>query len=565
MVTRGTGAPGAGGPRRWSCWTWPCPATSTRPRPRCPGSAVVGLERSLRDGRVAAAGPVRWPATRTWPRSGQIVAEEFAAHVSAGTRPRGRAHRGRAAGEGRRGGGRRAGPAGRPAGRPGRPDPGRDRPDACAGWWTSCCTHPPCGSRSWPARPGGDSYEAALRVLFDLDPATVGGQWRALMRAWLARPEEEECHVSRRRCCASAPARARWPWPSPAGRPADHRAHRPGRRAGRHDHVRRRHPGPSWPRSAAPACSSARCATSLLHGEVDLAVHSLKDLPTAPAPGHPARRGARRGTTRGTRWSPGTGPSSPTCRPARGSAPARRAGPPSSALLRPDLQPVPVRGNAGTRLGKVASGELDAVVLAYAGLARIGRLDAVTQVFEPDEMLPAPGQGALAVECRADDTELAALLARLDDPASRAATDAERAVLAALQAGLQRAGRRVRRTRGRPGWFARRGRGRAGPAAAVGRGGVRRRHGGACGPAPADRPPRPGGSAGRWPPSCCAAGPEGIRPASDGCRTRGRATGEPDAATEARGQPASRPARHAAAGGGLGRLRRRRARATRAC
>ena len=80
-------------------------------------------------------------------------------------------------------------------------------------------------------------------------------------------------------------------------------------------------------------------------------------------------------------------------------------------LLRPDLRPVPVRGNAGTRLGAVDSGEVDAVLLAYAGLARIGRLDAVTQVFEPDEMLPAPGQGALAVECRSGDTDLAALLA----------------------------------------------------------------------------------------------------------------------------------------------------------
>src|SRR5262249_55814604 len=72
---------------------------------------------------------------------------------------------------------------------------------------------------------------------------------------------------------------------------------------------------------------------------------------------------------------------------------------------------------------------------AAAGLARLGRLDAVTEVFEPGEMLPAPGQGALAVECRADDTDLAALLARLDDPVSHLATDAERGVLAALQAG----------------------------------------------------------------------------------------------------------------------------------
>ena len=81
------------------------------------------------------------------------------------------------------------------------------------------------------------------------------------------------------------------------------------------------------------------------------------------------------------------------------------------------------------------SGEVDAVVLAYAGLARIGRLDVVTQVFEPDEMLPAPGQGALAVECRSGQPELAALLASADDAATRAATAAERSLLAALEAG----------------------------------------------------------------------------------------------------------------------------------
>ena len=86
-------------------------------------------------------------------------------------------------------------------------------------------------------------------------------------------------------------------------------------------------------------------------------------------------------------------------------------------------------------MGKVVSGEVDAVVLAYAGLARIGELDRVCQVFEPDEMLPAPGQGALAVECPAGAVGLAELLAHVDDPASRAAVTAERTVLAELQAG----------------------------------------------------------------------------------------------------------------------------------
>jgi len=103
--------------------------------------------------------------------------------------------------------------------------------------------------------------------------------------------------------------------------------------------------------------------------------------------------------------------------------------------LRADLRCVPIRGNAGTRLGKVSGGELDAVVLAYAGLARIGQAGAVTQVFEPDEMLPAPGQGALAVECREDDAELAALLQAVTDEASVAAVTAERSLLEALEAG----------------------------------------------------------------------------------------------------------------------------------
>jgi hydroxymethylbilane synthase len=172
----------------------------------------------------------------------------------------------------------------------------------------------------------------------------------------------------------------------------------------------------------------------LLEGQVDLAVHSLKDLPVAPADGivlaavperdDPFDALAARDGAKLADLPPGAriGTGSP-----------RRAA--QLLILRPDLRPVPVRGNAGTRLARVGQGELDAVVLACAGLARIDRLDAVTQVFGPDEMLPAPGQGALAVECRADREDLAALLACVDDPVSRAATTAERSLLAALQAG----------------------------------------------------------------------------------------------------------------------------------
>jgi len=172
----------------------------------------------------------------------------------------------------------------------------------------------------------------------------------------------------------------------------------------------------------------------LLSGDVDIAVHSLKDLPTGPGTGITLAAVPRRDDP----WDALAGRDGakladlpPTARIGTGSP--RRAA--QLLLLRPDLRPVPIRGNAGTRLAKMESGEVDAVVLAYAGLARIGRLDVVTQVFEPEEMLPAPCQGALAVECLADRPDLAELLACVDDPASRAATAAERSLLATLQAG----------------------------------------------------------------------------------------------------------------------------------
>jgi hydroxymethylbilane synthase len=173
---------------------------------------------------------------------------------------------------------------------------------------------------------------------------------------------------------------------------------------------------------------------SLRHGDVDLAVHSLKDLPTAPVPGIllaavPARDDPRDALVGRDGAKLADLPSGATI----GTGSPRRAA--QLRLMRPDIRPVPVRGNAGTRLAKVTSGALDAVVLAYAGLARIGQLDLVSEVFEPDAMIPAPGQGALAVECRADAGELAALLAMVDDPASRAAVTAERTVLAELEAG----------------------------------------------------------------------------------------------------------------------------------
>jgi hydroxymethylbilane synthase len=172
----------------------------------------------------------------------------------------------------------------------------------------------------------------------------------------------------------------------------------------------------------------------LVNGDIDFAVHSLKDLPARPGEGVrlaaiPPREDPRDALVTGNGGKLADLP--PGARIGTGSP--RRAA--QLRLLRADLEPVPVRGNAGTRLAKIDSGELDAVVLAYAGLARIGKLDVISQVFEVDEMLPAPGQGALAAECLIGRGDIAGLLAFVDDATSRAATDAERSVLAALQAG----------------------------------------------------------------------------------------------------------------------------------
>ena len=176
---------------------------------------------------------------------------------------------------------------------------------------------------------------------------------------------------------------------------------------------------------------------ALLGGEVDLAVHSLKDLPTrggGPAAGVvlaavPSREDPRDALV--ARDGAKLADLPPGARIGTGSP--RRAA--QLLGLRGDLRCVPIRGNAGTRLGQVSDGQLDAVVLAYAGLARIGYLHAVTQVFEPEEMLPAPGQGALAVECRDGEPELAALLEAVTDQASLSAVTAERSLLEALEAG----------------------------------------------------------------------------------------------------------------------------------
>jgi hydroxymethylbilane synthase len=168
--------------------------------------------------------------------------------------------------------------------------------------------------------------------------------------------------------------------------------------------------------------------------EIDLAVHSYKDLPTLPADGlliaaTPEREDprdvlvARDGLTL-TQLPKGT---------KVGTGSVRRIA--QLHALGLGLEPVPVRGNVDTRLRKVADRVLDAVVLARAGLVRLGRADELTEILDPLLMLPAPAQGVLAVECRADDPDLIDALAVLDHAPTRAAVEAERALLSTLEAG----------------------------------------------------------------------------------------------------------------------------------
>jgi hydroxymethylbilane synthase len=173
---------------------------------------------------------------------------------------------------------------------------------------------------------------------------------------------------------------------------------------------------------------------ALLAESVDFAVHSLKDLPTAPADGLllaavPPREDPRDALVARDGLLLAELPAGARV----GTGSPRRAG--QLRWLGLGLEVVPVRGNVDSRLRLVRDGELDAVVVARAGLARLGRLDEATEFLDPLQVLPAPGQGALAVECRATDPDTAALLAGLDDAPTRAAVTAERALLAALAAG----------------------------------------------------------------------------------------------------------------------------------
>ncbi|HEY9336573.1 MAG TPA: hydroxymethylbilane synthase, partial [Kribbella sp.] len=173
---------------------------------------------------------------------------------------------------------------------------------------------------------------------------------------------------------------------------------------------------------------------ALLAGEVDVAVHSLKDLPTYPADGItlaaiPVREDPRDVVVARDGLTLGELPHGALI----GTGAARRVAQIDALGL--GVECTGIRGNVDTRIGLVTDGKLDAVVIARAGLARLGRLGEVTETLDPIQVLPAPGQGALAIECRADDTGVLAALAPLEDPATRAAVTAERQLLATLEAG----------------------------------------------------------------------------------------------------------------------------------
>jgi hydroxymethylbilane synthase len=173
---------------------------------------------------------------------------------------------------------------------------------------------------------------------------------------------------------------------------------------------------------------------ALLSDEIDIAVHSLKDLPTLSVDGLvlgaiPRREDPRDVLVARGGLTLGELPRGSVI----GTGAARRVAQIDALGL--GLECTGVRGNVDTRIALVTDGKLDAVIVARAGLSRLGRLSEVTETLDPIQMLPAPGQGALAIECRSDNTEVLAALAHLEDPATRAAVTAERQLLATLEAG----------------------------------------------------------------------------------------------------------------------------------
>jgi hydroxymethylbilane synthase len=173
---------------------------------------------------------------------------------------------------------------------------------------------------------------------------------------------------------------------------------------------------------------------ALLDGRVDLAVHSLKDLPTESVPGLRLVAVPPRESTADVLISRQGILFRDLPQGARiGTSSARRR----AQLLhaRPDLVPADIRGNVDTRIRKLRDGQFDAIVLAEAGLRRLGLADAITEILPTSLMLPAVGQGALGIEARQDDTAAAEACEKLDDPATHQAVLAERALLSALRGG----------------------------------------------------------------------------------------------------------------------------------
>ena len=181
----------------------------------------------------------------------------------------------------------------------------------------------------------------------------------------------------------------------------------------------------------------AAIAAALRRGEIDIAVHSAKDVPLEEEPGlvigaYPERADARDvlvtrsglETLAGLAEGAVVGTDSP-----------RRGG--FLRAARRDLRVIPLHGNVDTRLRRLDDGEVDALVLAAAGLDRLGRSDRIDLRFDPEVIAPAPGQGALAIQARADDAEVLVILASIDSPDVRLCVESERAVLAATGGGCR--------------------------------------------------------------------------------------------------------------------------------
>ncbi len=174
---------------------------------------------------------------------------------------------------------------------------------------------------------------------------------------------------------------------------------------------------------------------ALLDGRADLAVHSLKDLPTAIREGLivaaiPVRENVADALVSNKKAdSIEDLPAGATV----GTSSLRRIA--QLKRIRPDLDCQPLRGNVETRVGKVESGQIDAIIIASAGLNRLGLSDKITAILPPEKFVPAPAQGALAVQIREDDAELAEIVKKLDDKDARITAETERRILAAMHGG----------------------------------------------------------------------------------------------------------------------------------